>query len=297
MCSTSFFSFVLIDLLTEGHYKFKFDNDEELHQFYVRQERSLDKHSMDEIIRRSWEEGNNVLKRKVVRQESSDGPNHTSVSETLTQDTYSVELSIEVNEMTQDFRDCFNFKEMFHTHYENVTITLGCKLPNTLKCELNTTSDMMNVTIGNFESNNELTRWKNGVRMDLTCMVNDVIGERRFGYNQPILLQYEKSEVAVGIPVIAGMVVVIFMALGLTVALVCHYKRNTRKKEMKWVDNPNYSRSVSLVSTDDDPFLPNWLKQKNEMIYDTSCIERGRRLGQGNFGTVFEGKIRLGTAM
>jgi hypothetical protein len=48
---------------------------------------------------------------------------------------------------------------------------------------------------------------------------------------------------------------------------------------------------------DGDPLVPKWLCERNEMIYDTSCIEKGRQLGHGNFGTVFEGKIQLGNAV
>ena len=46
-----------------------------------------------------------------------------------------------------------------------------------------------------------------------------------------------------------------------------------------------------------DPVLPEWLQNRKEMIYDSSCIEMGKRLDAGNFGVVFQGKIRLGNAV
>ena len=46
-----------------------------------------------------------------------------------------------------------------------------------------------------------------------------------------------------------------------------------------------------------DLVLPEWLQNRKEMIYDSSCIEMGEKLGDGNFGAVFQGKIRLGNAV
>ena len=43
--------------------------------------------------------------------------------------------------------------------------------------------------------------------------------------------------------------------------------------------------------------LPDWLKTRSDLIYDSSCVEKGKELGHGNFGSVFEGKIRFGNAM
>ena len=43
--------------------------------------------------------------------------------------------------------------------------------------------------------------------------------------------------------------------------------------------------------------LPDWLKTRLDLIYDSSCIEKGKALGHGNFGSVFEGRIRFGNAM
>ena len=77
--------------------------------------------------------------------------------------------------------------------------------------------------------------------------------------------------------------------------------------EMSFIDgkqsvNNIYSTSNTVsfsgpCSTDTDFDFPDWLQNRKEMIYATSCIEIGKRLGDGNFGVVFEGKIRLGNAV
>ena len=90
-------------------------------------------------------------------------------------------------------------------------------------------------------------------------------------------------------------IVIVVTVLFSTFSIVYYYK--TRNGKMKWEDNPNYSDSTCANEDDGNPILPNWLLGRNEMIYDTRCIEKGQQIGHGNFGTVFEGKIRLGNAV
>ena len=45
------------------------------------------------------------------------------------------------------------------------------------------------------------------------------------------------------------------------------------------------------------PELPKWLKERPDMIYPQTCIERGQQLGDGQFGTVFKGKLVLGKSV
>ena len=59
--------------------------------------------------------------------------------------------------------------------------------------------------------------------------------------------------------------------------------------------NAELLKGLSLQNM--DLVLPEWLQNRKEMIYDSSCIEMGKRLGDGNFGVVFQGKIRLGNAV
>ena len=111
-------------------------------------------------------------------------------------------------------------------------------------------------------------------------------------------------------------IVVVSLAILVVVALSLIYwnkkKLKAKKKlmgelEMSFIDgkqsvNNIYSTSNTVsfsgpCSTDTDFDFPDWLQNRKEMIYATSCIEKGKRLGDGNFGVVFEGKIRLGNAV
>ena len=68
----------------------------------------------------------------------------------------------------------------------------------------------------------------------------------------------------------------------------------------RWVDNPEYvstDTSSSQSIEEEDQMLPEWMRTRKEMIYDMSCITRGKELGHGEFGTVFQAQIRLQNAV
>ena len=65
---------------------------------------------------------------------------------------------------------------------------------------------------------------------------------------------------------------------------------------MKWVDNPLHD-SILEDDTEETFLLPSWLSERNDIIFDTSCIEIGEVLGMGNFGTAMKGVIKLGNAV
>ena len=50
-------------------------------------------------------------------------------------------------------------------------------------------------------------------------------------------------------------------------------------------------------NTNDDSVTPKWLSAKPEMFYSPLLLDKGKKLGAGNFGAVFEGKLRLGNAV
>ena len=66
---------------------------------------------------------------------------------------------------------------------------------------------------------------------------------------------------------------------------------------MTWEENPQYRHSAIETNLSHVSQIPNWLYDRKNIIYDVSCIQKGKRLGHGNFGVVFEGKIHLGNAV
>ena len=66
----------------------------------------------------------------------------------------------------------------------------------------------------------------------------------------------------------------------------------------RWVENPDFVSSVHSLShltseQEEGVMLPDWMRAKEDMIYNMSCITRGKELGHGQFGTVFQAQIRL----
>ena len=47
----------------------------------------------------------------------------------------------------------------------------------------------------------------------------------------------------------------------------------------------------------DDLVLPNWLINNKEIIVPNCCVEKGRQIGNGQFGAVFKGTFSHGNAM
>ena len=66
---------------------------------------------------------------------------------------------------------------------------------------------------------------------------------------------------------------------------------------MTWEMNDLYESEEIENQVDEESILPNWLRVRPEMIYPQSCIERSQQLGQGQFGSVFKGKLIQGNAV
>ena len=138
-----------------------------------------------------------------------------------------------------------------------------------------------------------------------------------------------KSDVSVT----AILVIIVLVVLGASISwfMYCRVRRKSASRlapqnsikikisNMKWSKNQDYTsisfnendghenaeNNDSSISTNEKAVqekaentdLPDWLKTRSELIYDSSCIEKGKELGHGNFGSVFEGRIRFGNAM
>ena len=73
---------------------------------------------------------------------------------------------------------------------------------------------------------------------------------------------------------------------------------NSRSLEINWENNYDYERRNNITEENDpESFLPEWLKERKEMIISRDCVEKGKELGSGQFGEVFKGKFIQGSAV
>ena len=67
--------------------------------------------------------------------------------------------------------------------------------------------------------------------------------------------------------------------------------------DVVWQKNSMSDNNRSSNSLNEDSEIPDWLKDRSEMIFSRNLITKGKRLGQGQFGTVFKGKLNQGNAV
>ena len=64
-----------------------------------------------------------------------------------------------------------------------------------------------------------------------------------------------------------------------------------------WRQNTLYESKESLVKSEGPLCLPDWLRDRTEMIFSKSSIVKGELLGKGQFGNVYKGKLHQGNAV
>ena len=99
------------------------------------------------------------------------------------------------------------------------------------------------------------------------------------------------------------MIVVIIIAIATAVVkIVLHIKKKSSGSEAELgiypEDHSLWSKSENAFEGDDnDSFLPDWLKERKEMIFPFESIEKYQEIGRGQFGTVFKAKLAQGQAV
>ena len=66
---------------------------------------------------------------------------------------------------------------------------------------------------------------------------------------------------------------------------------------MSWESNDLYMSRSSDDEDNEEPFLPDWLKDRSEMIFKSSCVQKGQKLGSGQYGSVYKAKLIQGSAV
>ena len=55
-------------------------------------------------------------------------------------------------------------------------------------------------------------------------------------------------------------------------------------------------KSIQNISNEDDAY-PEWLKARKEMLFSSNHLERGDKLGNGKYGSVYKGKLFQGKSV
>ena len=99
------------------------------------------------------------------------------------------------------------------------------------------------------------------------------------------------------------MILVIILAItAAVVKIVLDIKKKNSGSEAELgiypEDHSLWSKSENAFEGDDnDSFLPDWLKERKEMIFFFLFIEKYQEIGRGQFGTVFKAKLAQGQAV
>ena len=100
--------------------------------------------------------------------------------------------------------------------------------------------------------------------------------------------------------------IMIFFIIIAILAAVAKIVRDIKKKsngsendlEIYPEDNSLWSKAENDFEIDDkESLLPDWLKERKEMIFPNESIEKYQEIGRGQFGTVLKAKLAQGQAV
>ena len=95
---------------------------------------------------------------------------------------------------------------------------------------------------------------------------------------------------------------IIIAIVSAVVKVVRHVKKKNNGSETELEiypeDNSLWSKAENAFEMDDkESLLPDWLKERKEMIFPNESIEKYREIGRGQFGTVLKAKLAQGQAV
>ena len=74
-------------------------------------------------------------------------------------------------------------------------------------------------------------------------------------------------------------------------------KQNVIGDDVAREKNSISDANKSINSLNNASGMPDWIEDRSEMIFSRNLITKGKQLGQGQFGTVFKGKLNQGNAV
>ena len=103
-----------------------------------------------------------------------------------------------------------------------------------------------------------------------------------------------------------GIIILVVLVTILSVALYYIKKRDQSSvqtsstnpiQSIVWKQNDLYESKQSLAKSEGSLCLPDWLRERTEMIFSKASIVKGKLLGKGQFGNVYKGKLHQGNAV
>ena len=95
---------------------------------------------------------------------------------------------------------------------------------------------------------------------------------------------------------------IIIAVLAAVVKIVRDIKKKNNGSETEMEINPEdislWSKAENAFEVDDkESLLPDWLRERKEMIFPNESIEKYQEIGRGQFGTVLKAKLVQGQAV
>ena len=88
------------------------------------------------------------------------------------------------------------------------------------------------------------------------------------------------------------------MVIAILAIWYCKRLAKNTSTPVTWEKNSNYDYQENLhQELQNESILPDWLEERKEMIFPSECIKKGKRIGQGQFGSVFKGLFTQGNAV
>ena len=96
--------------------------------------------------------------------------------------------------------------------------------------------------------------------------------------------------------------VIITLIMAAIVKIVYNIKKKNNGSETELEiypeDDSLWSEAENAFEMDDkESLLPDWLKERKEMIFPNESIEKYQEIGRGQFGTVLKAKLAQGQAV
>ena len=96
--------------------------------------------------------------------------------------------------------------------------------------------------------------------------------------------------------------VIITLIMAAIVKIVYNIKKKNNGSETELEiypeDDSLWSKAENAFEMDDkESLLPDWLKERKEMIFPNESIEKYQEIGRGQFGTVLKAKLAQGQAV